>query len=78
MNLTYIDGDVDKIAWKINASAVKHNYHNVIGYENNGIFEGNIMVLQGEKSHKWDLSVFKKNFPKITVNDIKIVEKAGK
>ncbi len=36
------------------------------------------MVLQGEKSHKWDLNVFKKNFPKIIAEDIKIVENSGK
>ena len=76
-NLTYVDGDADKIAWRINAPAIKRNYHNVIGFDNDGIYEGNIMILQGEKSHKWDLSVFKKNFPKITAEDIKIIENAG-
>lgn len=75
--MTYLDNDVDKIAWRINAPSIKHNYHNVVGYENNGVYKGNIMVLQGEKSHRWDLSVFKKNFPNITDKDIKVVEKAG-
>lgn len=48
-----------------------------MGYENDGIYEGKIMVLQGEKSYKWDLSVFTKNFPKIKPEDIKVVENAG-
>lgn len=68
---------MDKIAWRINAPSIKRNYPNVIGFENNGVFEGNVMILQGEKSYKWDLSVFKNNFPKITSEDIKIVENAG-
>jgi len=61
----------------VNVQAIKNNYLEIIGYENNGVYEGNIMVLQGEKSHRWDISVFKKNFPNIKVEDIKIIEKAG-
>lgn len=37
-----------------------------------------MIVLQGEKSHYWDLEIFKNNFPNISQEDIKIVENAGK
>ena len=36
-----------------------------------------MVVLQGEKSHNWDLDVWKNNFPNIRQEDIKIVENAG-
>ncbi len=62
----------------MNVKSIKNHYYDIIGYDNDGTYEGNIMVLQGEKSHRWELDIFKKNFPKITQEDIKIVEKAGK
>lgn len=76
-NLTYEDNNTEKIKWRVNLKAIKNGYYDIIGYENYGIYEGNILVLQGEKSHRWDIGVFKNNFPKITNEDIKIVEKAG-
>lgn len=77
-NLSYLDSDTEKIEWRVNVKAIKDNYFEIIGYENDGVYEGNVNVLQGEKSHRWDLSIFKKNFPKIQAEDIKIIEKAGK
>ena len=50
----------------------------VIGYDNDGEYKGDTVVIQGEKSHSWDLEVFQKNFPNIIQDDIKIVENAGK
>jgi hypothetical protein len=61
----------------VNVSSIKKNYFEIIGFENEEEYHGKILVLQGEKSHRWDLNIFKKNFPKITSNDIKIIEKAG-
>jgi hypothetical protein len=34
-------------------------------------------VLLGELSNKWEIEIFKKNFPNIIQDDIKIVENAG-
>jgi len=73
-----VDSDTEKIEWRVNVQAIKKNYFEVIGYENDGLYEGIVMVLQGEKSHRWDIGIFKKNFPNIQLEDIKIIEKAGK
>ena len=73
-----MDSDTEKIEWRVNVKAVKDNYFEIIGYENEGVYEGNVMVLQGEKSHRWDINIFRKNFPKIQPGEIKIIEKAGK
>lgn len=77
-NLTYLDSDTEKIAWKVNVESIRKNYYEVIGYENKGIYEGPMLVLQGEKSHRFKLDVFEGNFPKITQEDILVVDKAGK
>jgi len=70
--------DSEKICWRVNLESIKNNYFEVIGYENNGVYKGDMVVIQGEKSHNWDLEIFKKNFPNIIQDDIKIVENAGK
>lgn len=77
-NLSYVDSDTEKIEWRVNVQAIKNNYFEIIGYENDGIYEGKVIVLQGEKSHRWDVGLFNKNFPKIQPDDIKIIDKAGK
>ena len=72
-----MDKDNEKICWRVNLKSIKNNYFEIIGYENNGEYNGDLIVIQGQKSHTWDLQIFKNNFPKISQGDIKIVENAG-
>lgn len=75
--MTYADQDAEKICWRVNLKSIKNHYFDVIGYENEGEYKGDTVVIQGEKSHSWDLEVFKNNFPNMNQDDIKIVENAG-
>lgn len=73
----YIDGDTEKLAWRVNTKSIIENYYDIIGYDNEGSYVGNLLILQGEKSYIWDISVFQKTFPKITHENLKIIENAG-
>ncbi len=76
-NLVY-ENNSDKVCWRVNLKSIKNNFFEIFGYENNGIYKGDMVVLLGELSNKWELEIFKKNFPNINQDDIKIVENAGK
>lgn len=78
LNLTYINNDINRIAWKINIESFKNFYIDLADYEIKNKYNGNMIVIQGENSYPWKIIDFKDNFPKISEDNIKIVEKAGK
>lgn len=68
---------MDKVNWRINISSINNNARNIFGYEHVGQYNKDVAILIGEKSYQFDLNVFRKVFPGIQQNDIKIIKNAG-
>ena len=78
-NLTYISPEDDKVTWRCNMKAIRKNIDNIIGFQSapGKVYEGNVSVIVGEKSHIFPLDVYKTIFPRIEEQDVKKVKEAG-
>ena len=68
---------MDKVKWRINISSIFHNAKNIFGYDKVGEYKKDLAILVGEKSYQFDLDVFRRVFPEIQQNDLKIIKNAG-
>ena len=77
-NLTYVGKEMDKVNWRINLNAIHSHAKSIFGYEKVGVYNKDVSVIMGEKSYQFGLDVFRRIFPNIQQNDIKIIKGAGK
>jgi esterase len=79
-NLIYAAPDSDKVHWRCNLTGIKDNIDLIIGYEHlhNKFYEGPTRIILGEKSFIFPLDVYRSIFPKLSEQDVDIVQGAGK
>jgi len=77
-NLTYVGPESDKVKWRCNLQAITDNIDKIIGFENsNAKFEGPVNIIVGEKSHIFEIDVYKSIFPFVGDQHIDIIKGAG-
>eukprot|EP00826_Nyctotherus_ovalis_P002546 TRINITY_DN10510_c0_g1_i4.p1 TRINITY_DN10510_c0_g1~~TRINITY_DN10510_c0_g1_i4.p1 ORF type:complete len:293 (-),score=96.82 TRINITY_DN10510_c0_g1_i4:145-1023(-) len=75
-NLLNVDG---KPVWKCNMKTIAEKAEDIFGYEDLGQYRGkdNVLVIMGAKSIVYSVDVFRRIFPNIANENIKVIQGAG-
>ena len=66
------------IKWKCNLNSIFLNFRHLIGFEKfEEKYTNDVLILIGERSHRFRASHYRDIFPLIETKDIKIIKKAG-
>lgn len=66
-----------ELKWRVNVKAIEAEINNILGWKDIGVYNGNVRILNGEKSTRFSIDDFKKTFPNIKMRDIRIIQGAG-
>lgn len=77
LNTNIVTGENNELMWRINLTAIKKNFENILGWENPGQYHGPVRILNGEKSTRFFLEDIITTFPKTNANCIRIIQGAS-